>query len=271
MKDPKLAFTTTKNKIYNTKLITSLQEYLAHVNYLHRDWAPNAVWYRGVSKSNYPLVPGIYRDDTWDYDEVSANDLLYDFSRQAQAYLSPSHNKLTKWEWLHLMQHHGLPTRLLDWTEGALLGLFFALRNLPEILTPSVWVLDPFWLNEESTGSDVIFDTHELGQDGADQTAKPYIDDHLDLPLYPIATRVPYFNPRISAQRSCFSVHGKKKNGMELVFRKSASPRLAQLRIRNQSAESIREEIVRAGITESTLFPDLEGLARELKDRYGFY
>ena len=166
------------------------------------------------------------------------------------------------------MQHHGLPTRLLDWTEGALIGLYFALRDAPEVLTPCVWVLDPFWLNQESSGSDVIFDTHELAQDEAPNL---YIEDNVDLPLYPIAIRPSYFNPRISAQKACFTVHGKKRNGMELVFRKSGQPRLAQLRIRTQSAESILNEIVRAGITESTVFPDLEGLARELKALHGLY
>lgn len=272
MADSQLAFKTAKNKIYNTKLINSLQEYFDYVNQLRRDWDPNQfLWYRGVSKSSYDLRPGIYRDDTWEYDEVLANDLLNDYIRQGQAFLSQQDKNLSKWEWFHLAQHHGLPTRLLDWTEGALQGLYFALRDLSEIYSPSVWVLDLFWLNQESTGTNLVYDTFELIQTGADTTANLYRGDDLDLPDFPIAVRPSYFNARISAQKSCFTVHGEKKNGLELVFRKTSSPRLAQLRIRSQSAESIRGEIVRAGITESALFPDLEGLARDLKDQYGLY
>ena len=265
-----LDFATAKNKIYNTKLITSLQEFFDHVDHLDSSWAPGAMWYRGVPKSGYSLILGIYREDTWTYDQVEANDLFHDYIRQGQAYPSQRAN-ISKWEWLHLMQHHGLPTRLLDWTEGALIGLYFALRELPEVLIPSVWVLDPFWLNQESTGSNVVFDTYELVQYSIDETANFYIVDDLDLPHYPIAIRPSYFNPRISAQRACFTVHGTTKKGLEAVIRKSGSPRLAQLRIRTQSAPAMKDDIVRAGIAESTLFPDLEGLAKDLKDRYVLY
>jgi hypothetical protein len=68
------------------------------------------------------------------------------------------------WEWYFLMQHSGAPTRLLDWTEGALIALYFAVRNKLDATDAAVWVLDPWSLNEHVLGIDeVIAPSAEAG------------------------------------------------------------------------------------------------------------
>jgi hypothetical protein len=56
--------------------------------------------------------------------------------------------------WYFLMQHYGAPTRLLDWTDGALLALSFSVRELKRPRDVSVWILDPSWLNTKTLGED---------------------------------------------------------------------------------------------------------------------
>ena len=71
--------------------------------------------------------------------------------------MSESHRKLEDGELYELMQHYAVPTRLLDWTEGASIALYFAIRmrvfgkqELPTEKIPCVWMLNPSWLNHKS-------------------------------------------------------------------------------------------------------------------------
>ena len=81
-------------------------------------------WFRGVKDEEFRLIPGIYRGNGvigWDYVARDAVDMQAEFAQRAKPFLSSS-NSYGVGEYLHLMQHYGMPTRLLDWTEGALVA-----------------------------------------------------------------------------------------------------------------------------------------------------
>lgn len=185
-----------------------------------------------------------------------------------------------KWEWYFLMQHHGMPTRLLDWSDGALLALHFALRehspkdkNQPPEPHAAVWILDPVWLHELINPRAKLLPDPE---DPENPRAKTLLDRYLSDRLYaptrwpplPIPLRPPHISPRIAAQQSCFTLHGHDPAGFERVVRRSARPHLAKIRVLRKAIPEILEDLDEAGIVESSLFPDLDGLGRDLKSQF---
>lgn len=179
-------------------------------------------------------------------------ELFDDFRRRARGCLAV--RPADEWEWLSLAQHHGLATRLLDWTRSPLAGLWFAVtrRSAMHRGAAVVWAFDPLSSKE--------------GGRGGDNLKSPL--DVEEIMLYAPAT----ISVRISAQQGCFTVHPENDLG-GLVHLNEHSGRYGYLRrasIAETHCQSIRNELRTLGIGESVLFPDLDGVCRELNiDYYG--
>lgn len=251
----------------------NVPEFLKLVGDLTKPWFSEATWgpwFRGQRDAGWDLVPSMYRGDS----PKRGIRTLEDEIRQEFEVRAPSLSEerpRNLWDWYFLMQHSGAPTRLLDWTEGALIALYFAVRNKPdEASDAAVWVLDPWELNRFVLGeAEVIPPGAEAGllKDDADRY-KPWLPARYENPgaltkELPIAVYPTHFARRISSQRSCFTVHGSAKDGFRRLP-KGASERLAKIVVPGSAAREIDHSLSIAGIDEITIFPDLDGLGRWL-------
>jgi len=169
------------------------------------------------------------------------------------------------------MQHYGAPTRLLDWTESPAIALYFAVRDNPGYYDSCVWALDAYTLNERVLGKKEVFAPSAPGANPKDaEKVSPWLPERWtkkSIPPEPVAIFPTHIARRISNQKSCFTVHGRK-NAAFNRFLEGRSPCLMRIVIPAHVVGKTFHELRDYGIDETTIFPDLEGLGRSLETSY---
>jgi hypothetical protein len=259
----------------------SLPEYLEIIESLQGGTQPS-LWYRGAGRSQYELLPTLYR-----HPKAPTPDRLAELERQLLTRFRqrsvPFHNRslVDDWEALFFMQHYGVPTRLLDWTENPLVALHFALMAAPHTVTkrglPSfsndaaVWVLDPVAWNQHALRHQ-SFDGGTLtpGDEPLKSYKPPAEFDNMNGAA--VALYGAHNSARIVAQQGVFVIFGRNTVPLEKFYASDGFPgnSLVKLVIKRKFVASIRSTMLKHGITEATVFPDLDGLAREIKRLFGF-
>ncbi len=108
--------------------ISSALDFVGAVFELRKSLSNEKLWYRGLSRSTYQLIPTIgreleYAEKSKTFDKREELDLLHRFRRRAYPMVG---RIMGHTEAMLLARHHGLPTRLLDWTASPLFALYFA-------------------------------------------------------------------------------------------------------------------------------------------------
>jgi len=254
--------------------VRSISEYVAAVDeissQLDDDTTYTHWWFRGIGHIEFKLQPRLYRGDG----QTSANqepNIRLEFLNRALPYVSAVYDR-KPWDWYFLMQHYRVPTRLLDWTESALVALYFALytHTSSYVSPPCVWMLNPHELNAVSLKrSQILTPCEDEIESHLPSTCSGPITGRLPIALCPQRA-----DRRMTAQLSTFTLHGNIDAAIEDIPETKQlveERKLVRLIIdiaREEGLDRLKRQLTVLGIRNSTIFPDLEGLAMDICEDY---
>lgn len=256
-------------------------------------WSP--VWFRGQADAAWALRPKVQRNALeLDSDDSYEKNLVHRFRGRAPL-LGAQIDTANNAAWLQVMQHHGLPTRLLDWSRSPLIAAYFAVEGVlrrkdEKLRDAAIWCLDPHGLNRFTTVEHVSFTPsvesgHARGLiDGAfygDPSAResatvrrrdwqskvsagaevPNWDVGIDHPDH-LAVMSNESDIRMFVQQGAFTIHSFGSQSLELLD--CAHEILRKLVIPKDQLRAFSREVEASGFGEAGVYPDLDHLSAEL-------
>jgi hypothetical protein len=265
----------------STSLLTAIQE---HFRTITRSWPLPPIarpWFRGHQNASWLLVPAILRSGNLQHEF----ELTKRFRLLAPGFgVDIPVDRLD--QWLFVMQHHRCPTRLLDWSESLNTALFFACfdwieqRDIEKCTDGVVFALNPTFLNQQvlwmqdfppTWTQNRVLQTIKFAFGTQDECV---LDSHGNRIRYlqlPVAVFPSTVHGRMRAQKACFTLHGENHHDLQSIFQGNgwtASEMLLHYRIPRDRKPRLTDDLAVVGTTYSTIFPDLEGLANDLKYQF---
>ncbi|ERV37569.1 hypothetical protein Q069_00068 [Pseudomonas aeruginosa BL15] len=279
----------------NTYTARSLVEFVEIIDGLEAD-EPNSLWFRGQSNANHQLIPGALRNIHKSHDHLGreidesvvtrssgghyagpdSERMLQEFKQLARPFLE--HQPANDFEWMFTAQHHGLPTRLLDWSTNALVALYFAAHGAParegdgieeckrfEQYSMSdegfaVFCMEPSKINEKTI---LTARTIDIASDaeGWDQYINPMSKSTITLP---VCITAPHMTTRIRAQSGVFTLHGAQIAALD--YYNALRPLITKIFIPYAATTDILTSLARMGINENFIYPSLDSIAKDISN-----
>ena len=221
--------------------------------------------FRGEASAQWPLVSSLTRrlqtycnDDPtlWPLREQRA---LRVFRRKAHIYLQERGALDDELRCMALMQHHGAPTRLLDFTKSPYVAAFFALQNavtdaaVYALNTPALWSAAPCF--------DPTFTRDRIDPRVPGNFERYFLDNRWPLLWFGEPLEM---DRRLVAQSGLFVVPGLLDQPLESILESypQSEPTIVKYVLPIGLRTEAMQSLYRMNLTQATLFPDLDGLAR---------
>jgi hypothetical protein len=207
----------------------------------------DVILFRGQQRESWPLLPKIARIKNGNCTLKNEFEILTEFKKGAYNFIQ--NRPENEWGWLAIAQHHGLATRVLDWSLNPLVSLWFAVKDPSyEKENGILWVYSP---NQRS-----IINNLKLADE-----PDPFKIDRVKVffPHHEI--------PRIRAQAGVFTIHPRvmpDEKFIPLEKMQINNEALTQVIVPRESFEKLKKSLDKCGVHAAILLPDLDGLAQRI-------
>jgi hypothetical protein len=273
----------------DTERVKKLSTFIAQITEIKND-EERTLFFRGHADTEYTALPTIFRANPNDPQNLryveKEQELFHDIiMRCPEEFVSCA----SAFDHLVKMQHYGLPTRLLDITNNPLVALYFACCTLAgkgnqgkdgEVLIYSIPNDEIKFYNSDTVsvvsnlskmGADFNFENvnHHKSYIHAIREEKPYFADEVkDEHLHSVICVKPKLdNRRIVKQSGAFLLFGMgvRKTDHTRISENYHSESIKKIEIPKSAKETIMRELKNVAISESTLFPEIDYVARSLR------
>ncbi|WP_031463665.1 FRG domain-containing protein (plasmid) [Paenibacillus polymyxa] len=215
------------------------------------------IWFRGQTE-DFPLHSGLFRPSK----ATSLAEIKQAEVNAYRSFMSLGHPYLKDekdWELLFIMQHHGVKTRLLDWTSALTIALYFCVEKPGN---PVLWLLNPAGLNYLNGLGNTIL---SLPLNVSYETFLEGGESFLTASLQPIRN-----SARQIIQQGMFTIQGDSNVPLEFEWGGEILEKniLKKIKITESLERDIKHLLELSNIDNFTIYPDLDGLSKHLNRRY---
>ena len=229
--------------------------------------------YRGATHAERPLYTSLDKLGGIDTPHSKAeleSHILRNFIRYSRPYL-PGTPLASEWELLITAQHHGVPTRLLDWSYSPLVATFFATRDLRSRSDRAVWRLDWQRVHRSFGFPELALLIEDVAEQlGEDEPLTPWqLFEGIEGKAFACMLEPPSIDARIVAQAAVFTLCTSRTQPFDAFLEEHGlADALTKFVIPLGETPRFRDQLDLAGVDERRLFPGLDGVAAALRRYY---
>ncbi|MFW5972407.1 MAG: FRG domain-containing protein [Bacteroidota bacterium] len=229
--------------------------------------------YHGSSAARHPLLTSLDRLGGTNPPHTKAHlesHILRNFARYSRPYLPAE--PASDWELLVIAQHHGAPTRLLDWSYSPLIAAHFATCHALPGDACAIWRLDWQRVHRAFDIPDLALLIEDLSDLDLSSDGGPFTPWSLFREaVRPFACMIepPSLDRRIITQAATFTLCTSTSRPLEdFLSEHGLSDTLTKFVVPADRVNSIRDQLDLAAVDERRLFPDLDGVAASVRRYY---
>ena len=283
--------------------INSIQDYLDAIEiYTQKlNFLQGKTLFRGMTDCCHELLPKVYSKDIANNNRrytVAESDILSNFMKKSYSFLNNPPKDDDHQKWITIAQHYGIPTRILDWSEGCLVSLYFAVKRLDKNSDGIVWALNPTRYKNWFLSNDTVCKADRIVKDD-EVTVKLSSNRNIDSAFteeecgyqYPYFYYPFFIDERMKTQQSVFMVWGNEKKPLDRIVNTKIieyikkdrekylgvnvskqknwnnNEFLLKLIINKDKKKHIKKQLDMCGINEYSIFPTLDSFGQYLNEQ----